>query len=37
MVEEILNIELIFNENLFKSKLKIIGQFGHALDIVEKR
>jgi hypothetical protein len=35
-VEKILNIEPIFIENLFRGKLKIIGQFGHALDIVEK-
>jgi len=35
-VEKILNIEPIFIENLFKCKLEIIGQFGHALDIVEK-
>jgi hypothetical protein len=36
MVEKLLNIEPIFMENLFKSKLKNIGQFGHALDILEK-
>jgi len=36
MVAKILNTEPIFIENLFKSKVKIIGQFGHALDIVEK-
>jgi hypothetical protein len=36
MVGKLLNIEPIFMEKLFKSKLKNIGQFGHALDIVGK-
>jgi hypothetical protein len=33
--EKLLDIEPIFIETLFKSSLKIIGQFGHALDIAE--
>jgi len=36
MVEKLLNIEQIFIENLFKFKLQIMGQFGDALDIVQK-
>jgi hypothetical protein len=32
----VLNIEQIFTKNSFKSKLKIIQEFGHALGIVEK-
>ncbi len=32
----VLNIEQIFTKNSFKSKLKIIREFGHALGIVEK-
>jgi hypothetical protein len=36
MAEKILNTEPIFIENLFKSKVKTIGQFGLAIDIVEK-
>jgi hypothetical protein len=35
-VEKLLIIEQNFNENLFKSKQKIIGEFGYTLDIVGK-
>jgi hypothetical protein len=36
MVEKLLNIEQFFIENLFKSKLKFLGEFGHFLGIVGK-
>ncbi len=35
-MEKLLNIELFFTENSFKSKLKNIGQFGHILDLLGK-
>jgi len=34
-MEKLLTIEQIFNENLFKSKLEIIGEFGYTFDILE--
>jgi hypothetical protein len=34
MVEKLLNIEQFFIEYYCKSKLKIIGEFGHALGII---
>jgi hypothetical protein len=34
-MEKLLNIEQVYPLNSFKSKLKIIGQFGHLLGIVE--
>jgi hypothetical protein len=36
MVEKVLNIELFPLKNSFKSKLKIIGEFGHAFSIFAK-
>jgi hypothetical protein len=37
MVKKLLNIEQIFFlKNGFKSKLKIIGEFGHILGIIGK-
>jgi len=33
---EVLNIESFFTENSIKSKLKIIGEFGPTLGIVQK-
>jgi len=33
-MEKLLNIEQVYPLNSFKSKLKIIGQFGHLLGIV---
>jgi hypothetical protein len=37
MVEKLLNIEYLkFTKKSFKSKLKIIREFGHTLDIVVK-
>jgi hypothetical protein len=35
IMEKLLTIEQIFNENLFKSKLEIIGEFGYTFDILE--
>jgi hypothetical protein len=35
-MENLFNVEQIFHENSFKSKLKIIEEFGHTLDIVGK-
>ncbi len=35
-MEKLLNTEIFSIENSFKSKLKIIGEFGRALDIVGK-
>jgi hypothetical protein len=34
MVEKLLNIEQFFFDSSFKSKLKNIREYGHALDIV---
>jgi hypothetical protein len=35
-MEKLLTIEQIFNEKLFKSKLKIIEEFGYTFDILGK-
>jgi hypothetical protein len=35
-VEKLFNVEYFFMKKSFKSKLKIIGEFGHTLDIVGK-
>jgi hypothetical protein len=35
-MEKLLNIEQNFPQNSFKSKLKIIAEFGHALGIIGK-
>jgi hypothetical protein len=35
--QKLLNIEQLFHWNLFKSKLKIIGEFGCVLRILGKR
>jgi hypothetical protein len=33
-MEKLLNIEQFFTTNSFKSKLRIIGEFGHTLGII---
>jgi len=36
MGKKLLTIEQFISENAFKSKLKIVGEFGHTLGIVGK-
>jgi hypothetical protein len=36
IMEKLLTIEQIFDEKLFKSKQKIIKEFGYTLDILGK-